>query len=363
VCFKQNLLRCFILIFSALVTTLSWQNQASGGELQLGWADNSDNEDGFKIERKTGTTGTYSQVAIVGANVTAYIDTNLIDGAIYCYRVAAFNTAGTSAYTLEGCAASRSTIQQIFRIGIFRPSTGEWYLNEGNGTWPACAMDACFVFGMSGDVPVLRDYDGDGKVDVAVYRNGDWFIHRSSDGGMTSVGWGIAQDIPVPEDYDGDGKTDIAVYRNGDWFIHRSLDGGVTVVGWGIAQDVPVPADYDGDGKTDIAVYRNGDWFIHRSSDGGVMVVSWGIAQDIAVPADYDGDGKTDIAVYRNGDWFIHRSSDGGVTVVSWGIAQDIPVPADYDGDGKVDIAVYRIGTWYILRSSDGVQIAVGWGP
>jgi FG-GAP repeat len=200
VCFKQNLLRCFILIFSALVTTLSWQNQASGGELQLGWADNSDNEDGFKIERKTGTTGTYSQVAVVGANVTAYTDTNLIDGAIYCYRVAAFNTAGTSAYTLEGCAAARSTIQQIFRIGIFRPSTGEWYFGSGSG----CRIDGCFAFGMSGDVPVPVDYDGDGKTDVAVYRNGEWYILRSSDGEVTFKGWGgMAQDIPVPRDYDG----------------------------------------------------------------------------------------------------------------------------------------------------------------
>jgi len=205
------------------------------------------------------------------------------------------------------------------------------------------------------------DFDGDGRSDIAVYRDGGWFIRRSSDAGMTSVSWGIAQDIPVPADYDGDGKADIAVYRNGDWFILRSSDGGVTSLGWGIPQDIPVPADYDGDGKTDIAVYRNGDWFILRSSDGGMTSLAWGIPQDIAVPADYDGDGKTDIAVYRNGDWFILRSSDGGVTSLAWGIPHDIPVPADYDGDGKTDIAVYRDGIWFILRSSDGGVTAVGW--
>jgi glucose/arabinose dehydrogenase len=239
---------------------------------------------------------------------------------------------------------------------------GVWYvLRSSDGGATATGWG-----GLLQDIPVPQDYDGDGKVDVAIYRDGTWYILRSSDGGVMATGWGgLFADVPVPGDYDGDGRADVAVYRGGTWFIIRSSDGGFTITGWGgLPQDIAVPADYDGDGKIDLAVYRSGVWFILRSSDGVQITVGWGgMPQDIVLPKDYDGDGKADIAVYRGGTWFILRSSDGGSTVTSWGgLAQDIPVPADYDGDGKTDVAVYREGIWYILHSSDGGQTAVGWG-
>ncbi len=245
-------------------------------------------------------------------------------------------------------------------VAIYR--SGIWYiLRSSDGGVTTMGWG-----GLPQDVPVQRDYDGDGKADIAVYRSGMWFILRSSDGGYTTIGWGgLPQDVPVQGDYDGDGKADIAVYRSGTWFILRSSDGGVTTTGWGgLPQDVPVHADYDGDGKTDIAVYRDGLWFIRRSSDGGQSTFSWGgTLADIPVQADYDGDGKADVAVYRSGMWFILRSSDGGYTTIGWGgLPQDVPVPADYDGDGKADVAVYRDGLWFIIRSSDGLQMTVGWG-
>ena len=49
---------------------------ASASQINLSWADNSTNETGFKIERKTGSTGTYAQITTVGANVRSYSNTS-----------------------------------------------------------------------------------------------------------------------------------------------------------------------------------------------------------------------------------------------------------------------------------------------
>jgi hypothetical protein len=72
-------------------------------QLTLTWQDNSNDEDNFAIERKTGTSGTYTQIALVAANSTSYIDTTVTKGINYCYHVRAVNSAGASAYTNEAC--------------------------------------------------------------------------------------------------------------------------------------------------------------------------------------------------------------------------------------------------------------------
>jgi hypothetical protein len=69
--------------------------------IDLSWADNSGNEDGFLIERCEGNTCTnFVQIAQVGANVTSYADTGVARNTAYRYRVRAFNVAaGNSAYS------------------------------------------------------------------------------------------------------------------------------------------------------------------------------------------------------------------------------------------------------------------------
>jgi len=79
---------------------------ASGNQIDLIWTDNSSDESGFKIERMTGSEGTYSQIATVGADVESYSDTGLSEVTPYYYRVSAFNSAGNSDYSNEANATT-----------------------------------------------------------------------------------------------------------------------------------------------------------------------------------------------------------------------------------------------------------------
>ncbi len=58
------------------------------------------------------------------------------------------------------------------------------------------------------------------------------------------IEWGLADDTPVPADYDGDLKTDHAIYRDGVWWILRST-GGHVATQWGLADDSPIPAAFN----------------------------------------------------------------------------------------------------------------------
>jgi uncharacterized delta-60 repeat protein len=228
-----------------------------------------------------------------------------------------------------------------------------------DGLWavrPSNNIDTFYAvqFGLATDKITPADFDGDGRTDIAVFRAGTWYLQRSTLG-FTAIQFGQAEDVPVPADYDGDGRADVAVFRGGAWHILGSQSGYYAFF-FGLANDKPVPANFDSDGKTDPAVYRDGAWYMLRSQ-GGFAAVSFGLAGDRPVVGDYDGDGIADPAVFRSGVWYLLRSSQG-FYAFNFGLANDVPIPADYDGDSKTDIAVFRDGTWYLQRSTLGFGAA-----
>ncbi|HEX8735100.1 MAG TPA: FG-GAP-like repeat-containing protein [Pyrinomonadaceae bacterium] len=249
-------------------------------------------------------------------------------------------------------------------ISVFRD--GNWYwLNSTNGSFNAAQ------FGISSDKLAPADYDGDGKTDLAVFRDGAWYIIQSSNGAFRALNFGSAGDLPRPGDFDGDGLADISVFRpsNGTWYRVNSANNQFVAVQFGAGGDAPLIADFDGDSRSDIAVFRAGTWYYIRSSDNQFVPVQFGTGGDIPTPGDYDGDSRADLAVFRpsNGFWYIARSSGSGnpsqnFDSIQFGQNGDKPVPGDYDNDGKNDFAVYRGGAWYIIFSGNSTYTVINFG-
>jgi hypothetical protein len=85
-----------------------------------------------------------------------------------------------------------------------------------------------FTFGqLSTDRKLMGDWDGNGTLTPAVFRNGTWFI-RNSLTSTTSVTFtfGQAGDLPVAGDWDGDGRDTVGVFRAGRWLLRNSLSSG-----------------------------------------------------------------------------------------------------------------------------------------
>ena len=100
---------------------------------------------------------------------------------------------------------------------------------------------------MAADKPIVGDYDGDGKADAAIFRNGDWYLLQST-AGVRQVSWGFGSDQVTPGDYNGDGKTDVAVWRpeNSVFYILNLFDNNnpVSLYQFGLNGDVAIAASY-----------------------------------------------------------------------------------------------------------------------
>lgn len=85
--------------------------------IDLAWDDRTSNEDGFEIERKASSTGTFATIATIGPNRTSFRDTVQAFNTTYFYRVRAYNTSCVSAYSNEANATPVRYGLQISRAG------------------------------------------------------------------------------------------------------------------------------------------------------------------------------------------------------------------------------------------------------
>lgn len=110
----------------------------SASQIDLSWADNSNNESSFVVSRSTTSGGPYTDIVTLAANTTAYSNTGLSTGVTYYYVVRASNSGGASANSNQASATTSSTPAAPSNLSAVavRPTRIDlsWTDNSGNET-------------------------------------------------------------------------------------------------------------------------------------------------------------------------------------------------------------------------------------
>ncbi len=169
-------------------------------------------------------------------------------------------------------------------IAVWRPSTSQFLvLQSSNGYSTSAPM--IVSWGSKNDIPFLADFDHDGRDDFIVWHPspGQWRILTSSTGydpnKATIIPWSSGAqnpgDVPLIADVDGDGRIDLGAWRSATTATFRILTSSTNynpeqakLVNWGTTGDKPFLGDMDLDSKADFIVYRpsTSTWLIDESS-------------------------------------------------------------------------------------------------
>ena len=192
------------------------------------------------------------------------------------------------------------------KIGIYRPSTGQWFLDyNGNGVFDA--GDKTYSFGgIAGDKPVVGDWSGSGTSKIGIFRSGYfWLLDYNGDGTFDNgdqafAFGGIAGDVPVVGDWTGDGKAKVGVVRvffpggtPAFWILDANNDhaidtGDLIFAFGGITGDLPVTGDWNGTGFAKAGMYRGGFYWVVDNNGSAPVVL--GSSQVVAFGYGFTGD-------------------------------------------------------------------------
>ena len=226
---------------------------------------------------------------------------------------------------------------------------GEWLLDiNGNGVWDR--GDLWAKLGQKGDLPIVGDWDNDGKDDIGIYGR-EWEGDEEALASEPGLPDPENRLVSTPKNMP---PRDEKLGR--DRLMQRSVTGKPRsdvidhVFRFGTETDQPVAGDFNGDGVSTLGVFNNGKWRIDVNGDGRFSeeedsFFDFGQGGDIAVVGDFNGDGLDEIAVVRGRDLIVDSNGNG-----HWDATDRIfeiegeagqVVVGDFDGDGIDEAAFY----------------------
>ncbi len=293
-------------------------------------------------------------------------------------------------------------------VSVFRNTSVIGTINSGS-----FATKVNFAAGSNPFDIAIADFDGDGKMDIAVSNsigtaNSITILRNTGTTGVINtasfalpVAFGVGS-IPVKlvaADFDGDGKPDIAVTNNSSNTVsvlrNTCVAGSITIASFANKVDFTTganprgifAADMDNDGKFDIVVTNRTantiSVFRNTTTSGTINTASFAaqetftsgsIPYDVAM-GDIDGNGKPDIVITNYGASTVsimrNIGSTGVINTTTFVSKVDFSTGGtggpfglaigDLDGDGKPDIAVANSnssGSFSVLRNNMLMHIA-----
>jgi hypothetical protein len=218
------------------------------------------------------------------------------------------------------------------KAGLYR--NGFWILDyNGNGVYDGPTVDRFIALGGNpGEVPVVGDWNGDGRTKVGVNYRGFWTLDYNGNGQWDGVAGGdrfIAfggnpGEVPVVGDWNGDGRTKVGYFFNGIWALDYNGNGqwdGPLIdryYNFGGAGDIPVVGDWSGTHSSKIGVNHSGFWLLDYNGNGqwdgttsDRFIALGGNPGETPVTGDWNGDGKTKVGYYFRGFWVLDFNGNG----------------------------------------------------
>jgi hypothetical protein len=181
-------------------------------------------------------------------------------------------------------------------IGVYRGSTGVYFLSDSNTT---PSVSYTLVFGNPGDTPFAGKWTADMTHDgVGVYRNSNGILYQKKD--LTTgfsdyfAVFGNPGDQGFGGDFDGNGFDSIGIYRssNTTWYMtNNSTPSGITFSDIDFVLNIgtrkPVIGDWNGDGISTVGSFAvSGVFYLHstNSASGTDTTVLFGVGSSGSYP-------------------------------------------------------------------------------